>query len=265
MIRRYEGAAQAQLCGLLKEDVCTFSMLARILKGPCAKIVTDHERVIMCLSARPFPVWVWTAPDASRQELERVWETLKSEFPPQQGHSYNVALPLARVMMNGDSSLRITVRLMAYHCRQLSSPRRTPGGGMDAVREEETGLAAAWYRAMHKECALNEEIPAEAAREAVGGYMRRGSMFFWRDESGAPAAMCGVDEEENSAYITHVYTPAEKRRRGYAGNLVHAAARAQLEKGKTPMLYTDADYAASNACYTQIGFALQGELCTLAR
>ena len=34
--------------------------------------------------------------------------------------------------------------------------------------------------------------------------------------------------------------------------------------GFTPMLYTDADYAASNACYEKIGYVLRGRLCTLS-
>ena len=77
--------------------------------------------------------------------------------------------------------------------------------------------------------------------------------------------MCGVDTDGTGAYVTHVYTPVHARRMGYAGNLVYAVAKAQLEQGRTPMLYTDANYAASNTCYTQIGFTLQGELKTLMR
>lgn len=261
----YLGKAQPELAGLLKEDVCTFSMLSRIIRGRCTKTVTDHARVIMCLSVRPFPVWVWVAPDADRGELERVWDVLRAEFPPEEGYSYNVGMPLSRVMLESDPTLRVTVGLLAYHCHEAVPPRKTPGGCASLVGEEEIELAAAWYRLMHAECALNEEIPMEAAREVVRDYVSRGAMLFWRDENGAPVAMCGVDEDEASAYITHVYTPMHARRKGYAGNLVYAAAKAQLERGRTPMLYTDANYAASNACYTQIGFALQGELYTLAR
>jgi predicted GNAT family acetyltransferase len=29
------------------------------------------------------------------------------------------------------------------------------------------------------------------------------------------------------------------------------------------MLYTDADYKASNACYEKIGYELKGKLCTI--
>ena len=35
------------------------------------------------------------------------------------------------------------------------------------------------------------------------------------------------------------------------------------EAGYVPMLYTDADYAASNACYEKIGYVLRGKLCSI--
>ena len=260
----YRGEHVPGISQLLGEDVCTFSMLSRILGGACTKIVTDHARVIMCLSVRPFPVWVWVAPDAGREELERVCDVLLAEFPPQE-HSYNVGLPLSRALLETDETLRVSVGLMAYHCKAAIAPRKTPGGCLSLVREEEVDLAARWYQRMHKECALNEDVPYDAARGEVMDYVGRRAMFFWRDEAGVPRAMCGVDTDEHNAYVTHVYTPPESRRKGYAGNLVYAVTRTQLKAGKTPMLYTDADYPASNACYTQIGYRLQGELRTVGR
>ena len=260
----YQGKTVPELSQLLGEDVCTFSMLYRILGGKCTKTVTDHKRVIMCLSVSPFPVWVWVAPDADAAELSRVCDTLLAEFPPE-AHSYNVGLPLSRALLEKDPSLRVKVRLLGYHCRKAIAPGKRASGLCSPVREEETELAAAWYQAMHAECALNEKISMEKARENVSRYIETKSMFFWRDENGVPKAMCGVSADELGGYISHVYTEPAARRQGYAGNLVHAMAASLLELGKTPMLYTDADYAASNACYTQIGFELQGELCTLAR
>ena len=37
---------------LLSRDRYTFSVLDRILRGPCERILTDHERLILCLSAQ---------------------------------------------------------------------------------------------------------------------------------------------------------------------------------------------------------------------
>ena len=60
-----------------------------------------------------------------------------------------------------------------------------------------------------------------------------------------------------------VYTCPHARRRGYAAHLMYTVTNDLLKMGKTPVLYTNADYAASNACYTGIGYVLRGSLCTL--
>ena len=48
------------------------------------------------------------------------------------------------------------------------------------------------------------------------------------------------------------------------GNLSSELVREMAEaEGCLPMLYTDADYAASNACYEKIGYILRGKLCSI--
>ena len=60
-----------------------------------------------------------------------------------------------------------------------------------------------------------------------------------------------------------MYTHEEYRRRHYAENLVYQVSQMAKDAGYMPMLYTDADYAASNACYEKIGYVLRGKLCTI--
>jgi predicted GNAT family acetyltransferase len=45
--------------------------------------------------------------------------------------------------------------------------------------------------------------------------------------------------------------------------MVYEVSRIAADSGLTPMLYTDADYAASNACYEKIGYVLRGKLCMI--
>lgn len=65
------------------------------------------------------------------------------------------------------------------------------------------------------------------------------------------------------AAIGEVYTLPEKRRKGFAENMVYQACLMAQKAGAVPMLYTDADYAASNACYQKVGFVQRGRLCTI--
>lgn len=61
-----------------------------------------------------------------------------------------------------------------------------------------------------------------------------------------------------------VYTREEHRRKHYAEQLVYQVTKMVQDAGYMPMLYTDADYVASNACYEKIGYILRGKLCTIS-
>ena len=76
-------------------------------------------------------------------------------------------------------------------------------------------------------------------------------------------AVCTIRPNGGLASIGLVYTREEYRRRHYAENLVYQVTRIAKDAGYMPMLYTDADYAASNACYEKIGYVLRGKLCTI--
>ena len=60
---------------------------------------------------------------------------------------------------------------------------------------------------------------------------------------------------KTSAAITSVYTPPERRARGYAGSVTAATVeRIYAEGRKTACLYADLRNPAANRCYAKIGF-----------
>ena len=59
----------------------------------------------------------------------------------------------------------------------------------------------------------------------------------------------------NGIRVGAVYTPPEKRRRGYASALVAALSQEQLDGGKKfCFLYTELANATSNKIYQQVGY-----------
>ena len=82
-------------------------------------------------------------------------------------------------------------------------------------------------------------------------------------KDGKNVASCDYRPNGELASIGLVFTRPEYRRHHYAENLVYQVAKIAKEKEFLPMLYTDADYKASNACYEKIGFILRGKLCTI--
>lgn len=68
---------------------------------------------------------------------------------------------------------------------------------------------------------------------------------------------------DDLASLSNVYTFPANRRKHYAENLVYQVTKIVEHAGAMPMLYTNADYAASNACYEKIGYMLRGKLSTI--
>ena len=102
----------------------------------------------------------------------------------------------------------------------------------------------------------------DICREKALSLIAKRALFFWNDGSGR-VACCGYNVSGNQCSINSVYTKPTARRKGYASALVYYVANHIIKLGKTPTLYTDADYSASNACYTAIGFTVRGGLCAV--
>ena len=80
---------------LLEQDRFTFFVLKRVLALPCELILSDHERLIICLSSNPFPVWIWTADDATPQEMEKAYQLMKEKGYLDGSHTFNMKYELA--------------------------------------------------------------------------------------------------------------------------------------------------------------------------
>lgn len=58
---------------LLENDKYTFFILRRIIDNPCELLLSDHEKLILCYSGNPYPVWIWTPDDSSAEEMDRAY------------------------------------------------------------------------------------------------------------------------------------------------------------------------------------------------
>ena len=76
-------------------------------------------------------------------------------------------------------------------------------------------------------------------------------------------ASCQYAPTDDMASLNLVYTRETYRRKHYAEHLVYQVTKIAQDSGYTPMLYTNADYVASNAYYEKIGYVLRGKLCTI--
>ncbi len=70
---------------------------------------------------------------------------------------------------------------------------------------------------------------------------------------------------DDLASINFVHSHPEYRRKHYNENLVYQVTKLSIQAEYSPILYTDADYKASNAYYEKLGNRIQGKLCFIGK
>ena len=84
-----------------------------------------------------------------------------------------------------------------------------------------------------------------------------------RPGTGAGAGGHGAGKPAYSAVLQSLWEVRFSPQFRALSNIQPTFTKLALDAGYVPMLYTDADYVASNACYEKIGYVLQGKLCTI--
>ena len=251
---------------LLSNDKYTFSVLSRILHGENTLLLSDHEKIIICFTCQPFPVWIWTSDDASEYETERAYLLAKENGLLDGEHRFNVKYELADYFIKRAESdglrLSVTTNLYAYDCLDPIAPSTETDGELHQCTKEDLDEVVDFFDMFRNAVGIDKESREQYRIQAEDG-INSGTLFFWKNASGRSVASCNYHAVNDMATIGLVFTREDERRKHYAEHLVYRVTMIAKGKGFIPMLYTDADYAASNACYEKIGYVLRGKLCTI--
>ncbi len=212
---------------ILETDKYTFFVLRRIMGGKCELLLTDHERLIICFTGKPFPIWIWTPDDATEAEMERA-------------------------VLDG-KTLSISLNMLAYDCRNPVKPTAIADGSIYQCNREDVEELVDFLDLFHKETGIDQKERNDYRVDAEA-YINSGNMYLWKNKLGKNVASCKFVPDGNMASINFVLTRPEFRRRHYAENLVYQVTKFAMSEGYVPVLYTDADYIASNACYEKKKF-----------
>ena len=251
---------------LLENDKYTFFVLRRIIDNPCRLLLSDHEKLILCYTENPYPVWIWTPYDSSAEEMDRAYSLARENGLLDGKHHFNVKYELAEHFIRRASQdggkMSITLNMFAYDCLNPIKPDVTADGGLHKCTPDDIGDLAEIIDLFQKELNIDRKSHAENLRDAEDR-INAGTVYMWKDEQGHNVASCKYYPKGDMASVGLVYTHPEFRRKHYAQNLVYQVTVKVKEAGYVPMLYTDADYVASNSCYEKIGYVLRGKLCSI--
>lgn len=146
-------------------------------------------------------------------------------------------------------------RLLLHELEHLIEPRQPPGRPRAATAGD-VELVVGWLEAFADEAAVPASADPRASTERT---IAQGTLDVWED--GEPVSF--VNRSLPAAGVVRigpVYTPPERRGRGYARALTAHSSRTALEGGAHRcMLYTDAANPVSNRIYTDIGYVMTGE------
>ena len=146
-----------------------------------------------------------------------------------------------------------------FELGELSVPP-SPPGALRPVTEDEAGLALDWFRAFHRDA--DEQAgrrPGDGHGETAFGIddmlvrIRGERVWFWDD--GGPVHLTGANAPAfGVARVGPVYTPNERRGRGYAAAAVAEVSRRIVAGGARACLFTDQANPISNRLYETLGY-----------
>ena len=157
-----------------------------------------------------------------------------------------------------DRNFRLAKRLRIYQLDSIAEVRESQGAARRAT-EEDRPLIELWLDALHREALPEQPQVAGRADRWLGGKDRE--LLLWT-VGGEPVSMAGAGSPTVSGIrVSAVYTPPEKRGRGYATSLVAELSRRQLRTARRfCFLFTDLDNPTSNSIYRRIGYRPVGDV-----
>ena len=168
-----------------------------------------------------------------------------------------VAPAVVRALVADGAEIAERTNMLVYDLVDLVAPVGVPGRARTAGPDD-LDLVTRWLFAFHDE--VEHGGRTDELRSHAVTTVDEGRMMLWVDEDGETVSMSGVRHPAlGLSRVGPVYTPPERRRRGFAGAVTAAATRRGFELGATrTMLYTDADFPTSNHVYQQLGYRRRG-------
>jgi uncharacterized protein len=134
----------------------------------------------------------------------------------------------------------------------VEEPRRLPAsGGLRPAHAGDRERLVQWLDGFHADI-------AEPMRD-VGVLIDSRPFYVWED--GEPVSMVAHTRPVDGVVrVQYVYTPRERRQRGYAGACVAEMSRRLRSSGHRVALYTDLGNPVSNSIYRRIGYRAVAEM-----
>lgn len=249
---------------ILETDLINFSVLHSILQNTCTDIFTDHQNVIICYSYPPYPIWVWIKNINIQKNIQEIAICLKKHFKE---NKFILTKDLYKKLQNIDDYFNNFVTettLISYKLDKINIIDKKCEGKARLAQINDLDYLTILYHDMQFET-LGFNLSLDICKQKVESLINQKSLYIWVNDNMEIVSLTSKNNFNIYSKISSVYTLPKYRRQGYAINLVYYVCKNIIKDGLTPILYTDADYEASNICYQKIGFKKIDMLLTLKK
>jgi GNAT superfamily N-acetyltransferase len=207
----------------------------------------------------PYPLYVLPLPDAAARQVAAALVERGEDVG-----GLNGALPAARLLATElarrtGRRARVHEHMRLHVLKRLVEPP-APDGRSRVALPSDAELALAWFRAFHTDAAAQagrlEPKPGEEFDEAdIVGRISEGRIWLWEDGLGTPVSLVGFNAPSfGVARVGPVYTPGDRRGRGFGSALTAHVSRLLRASGAQVCLFTDLANPTSNKIYAAIGY-----------
>jgi GNAT superfamily N-acetyltransferase len=213
--------------------------------------IGGEVRGAVCMTP-PFELLLAAVPADAVDELVRRLRDRDVALPGVNGEVATVERFVAAWLAGTDLRSWTAFEQRLYALGELRPPDPAPSGRARVAGEDEVELATRWLAAFQKEAGVPSTDVERAARAGIG----EERVWLW-DDGGEPVSLAArTVPAVGVARVAPVYTPPERRRRGYGAAVTAAVTADALARGADDVvLFTDLANPTSNAIYERIGFA----------
>lgn len=151
---------------------------------------------------------------------------------------------------------RVKTAERIFQLDRVIAPERPAAGRWRLVEQGDRGVVARWVVAFVEEAHAEPAHiadPEAVAQRWIDQVGRIG--YVWEDDGEVVSFVGASGETPNGIRIGPVYTPPERRGRGYASSLTASASQDQLDRGRRfCFLFTDLANPTSNRIYQAVGY-----------
>ncbi|MCM3357503.1 GNAT family N-acetyltransferase [Psychrobacillus sp. MER TA 171] len=140
-----------------------------------------------------------------------------------------------------------------YRLDQVDDTLEASPGSWRLANDKDAPLIESWLSQFEGDTGLPRSAKEDIAQR-VEAMLNAREVFLWEDEGEIVSMMKKARPSAHGVTVSMVFTPKEKRRKGYARTMVAACSKELLKEYDFCVLYTDMLNPTSNKIYQEIGY-----------